>query len=51
MLVVQALEYHMQQGLSGTSRDDFFIMPKSLQHSYGPRYQATAAAISLLRLA
>jgi len=50
MGLLQALEYQMQQGLSGAARDSLYLMPKGLQHVYGPCYQANACTVELLSL-
>ena len=45
MPVLQVVVYDMQNISLEISTDGVLIMPKRLQHSYGPQHQATAADI------
>ena len=46
----QALEYQMQQGLADGARQDVFLMPRGVQHEYGPPLHANVCIVQLLEV-
>ena len=48
VLVLQALEYQMQQGMAEGRQQAVFLMPRSAAHTYGPPLQSTCCLLRLL---
>ena len=47
-LMLQALEYQMQQGMAEGRQQAVFLMPRSAAHTYGPPLQSTCCLLRLL---
>jgi hypothetical protein len=47
-LMLQALEYQMQQGMAEGRQQAVFLMPRSAVHRYGPPLQSTCCLLRLL---
>jgi hypothetical protein len=48
-LVMQALEYQMQQGVAEAARQDLYLMPLGAQHEYGAELHSNVCVLKLLQ--
>ncbi len=48
-VVLQALEYQMQQGMAEGAKQQVFLMPRSAAHTYGPPLQSACCLLRLLQ--
>ena len=48
-VLLQALEYQMQQGIADAARTEAFLMPLSVRHAHGAELHADAAVLRLLQ--